>query len=138
MNLLPKWVLPPTLPSIYESESFTSLEMVSKLYGAMNELITECNNFVTSATEKMETFTAETEEQYNSFAVGLRQEFQDFIDVINLKCTAQQNEINTAIANMEKIAKREVNAAIESGAIEVTTIYDPETETLRIVAGGEA
>lgn len=137
MNLLPKWVLPPTMPSIYDSETFTALEMVAKVYGAMNELISEYNAFAESVNKKVDEFTAETEEQNQLFAVGLRQEFQDFIDIVNLKVTAQAQALENLIANMETIAKTEINAAIQSGKIYVEERYDPETQSLYIVAGGE-
>ena len=41
MELLPKIVMPGTKPSIYDTESATAIEMVAKLYGVMNELISE-------------------------------------------------------------------------------------------------
>lgn len=137
MNPLPKWVLPPTMPSIYESESFTALEMVAKVYGAMNELITEYNKFADSVNKQVEEFTAETEEQYNLFAMGLRQEFQDFIDVIDIKVAAQTKALETAIENMENVVRTEVNTAIKDGRIVITERYDPETESLDITVGGE-
>lgn len=137
MQLLPKWVLTNPLPSVFDTESGSVIEMTAKVYAAMNGLIEEYNAFADSVNAKISEFTAETEEQYNLFALDLRQEFQDFIDVINIKYQAQQTMIGDAIANMTEIAKSEIAAAIESGALEVTTVYDPDTESLNVVAGGE-
>lgn len=137
MNLLPKWVLPPTMPSVYESESFTALEMVAKVYGAMNELITEYNKFVDSVNKKIETFTAETKEQQELFALDLRQEFQDFIDIISLTVTNQTQALEGVLNNMEEYARQKINEAFASGKIQVTVNYNPETESLDLVAGGE-
>ena len=134
MELLPKWVLPPTMPSIYETESFTALEMVAKVYGAMNELITEYNKFVDSVNTQMETFTAETEEQYNLFAVGLRQEFQDFIDVVDIKIKSLEEKVTETSADIVKA----VNDAIARGDVYIVEEYDPETESLNLIVGGEA
>lgn len=137
MQLLPKWVLPPTMPSVYDSESFTALEMVAKVYGAMNELIAEYNTFADSVNKKIDTFTAETEEQYNLFAMDLRQEFQDFIDVVDIKIKAQDKDLETVIKNIESLVKTEVNTAIANGGIFVGERYDPVTESLYITTGGE-
>lgn len=41
MELLPKIVIPDGRPSVYDTESATLLELVAKLHGAMNELISE-------------------------------------------------------------------------------------------------
>lgn len=62
MKMLPLWVLPPTLPSVYDSESFTSLEMTAKVYGAMRELIKEYNEFATSLNANINKFMEETDE----------------------------------------------------------------------------
>lgn len=143
MNLLPKWVLPPTIPSIYEHESFTALEMVAKVYGAMNELITEYNTFADSVNTKLDEFTAETERNNELFAIGLRQEFQDFIDAVDLKIAGLGNEIteirdllNSTIENMAEITIDAVNQAIADGRIVVGVEYNPETEEMNIIANG--
>ena len=43
---LPKWVLTNEYPAFYDTESVTAIEMVAKLYGKMEELITTYNEFV--------------------------------------------------------------------------------------------
>lgn len=136
MQLLPKWVLTNPLPSVFDTESGSVIEQTAKVYAAMNGLIEEYNAFADSVNNKISEFTAETEEQYNLFALDLRQEFQDFIDVIDIKYTAQQKEIDNMVQNVREIATTEINAAIASGAISVTTVYDPETESLNVVTGG--
>ena len=50
--MLPRWVLPPTLPSVYDSESATTLEMTSKLYGAMSKMVEDYNSFVDGINEE--------------------------------------------------------------------------------------
>lgn len=40
---LPHWVLTNNQPAFYDTESVTAIEMVAKLYGKMEELITSCN-----------------------------------------------------------------------------------------------
>ena len=122
MNLLPKWVLPPTLPSVYDCESFTALEMVSKLYGAVNELITEYNKTV----EQLNGFQEEEKAAREDFELKLTKVVKQFICETERKFT-----------DLESTAANIVNEAIQAGRITIKEVYDPETESLNIVAGGE-
>lgn len=133
MQLLPLWVLPHTMPSVYERDSFTAIEMVAKVYGAMNELIKEYNQFAETANKRMADFEAETEEQFNLFAVGLRQEFEDFIGVVDLKI----KEMQQTIEDIDNIALNAVQKVINAGGVAVEEQYDQASETLNIeVRGG--
>ena len=93
MELLPKLNLQNTIPSFYDTESVTVLELTSKLYGAMNELIKDYNNFVEETNNKITEFTEGTNENLETFETAMRQEFQDFIDVVNLKIEGMLNEV---------------------------------------------
>lgn len=77
---LPKWRLTSKQPAFYDTESGTAIEMVAKVYGAMQELIDEHNNFVQTITDLLNEFEESSNKNFEEFAVGLRQEFQDFID----------------------------------------------------------
>ena len=122
MQLLPKWVLPPTIPSIYDSESFTALEMVAKLYGAVNELITEYNKTV----EQLNGFQEAEKAAREEFELKLTKVIKQFI------C-----ETESKFADLEAPAANIVNEAIQAGRITVKEVYDPETESLNLVVGGE-
>lgn len=94
MEKLPKWLVTDTHPSLYDLESATAIEQTAKVYGAMQKLIEEYNAFserVNAIVEEYEGFTTKDNEE---FRVALRQEFQDFIDIINLKVKAQDKEID--------------------------------------------
>ncbi len=91
MRKLPHWVLPNRNPAFYDSESATAIEQTAKVYAAMNELIDNYNAFVDSVTSANETFQAELTGETNTFAVGLRQEFQDFIDIVELQVNAAES-----------------------------------------------
>ena len=93
MVKLPKWVVPDTFPALFDTDSATCIEMTAKLYGAMNELIDDYNAFVDRINEEIEAFETLTEKNYELFAISLRQEFQDFIDTIDLKVKAQDKAI---------------------------------------------
>ena len=136
MEMLPKWVLPPTLPSIYDHESFTALEMVAKVYGAMNTLIEEYTAFASELQAAVTEFKTKMENDSELFAIGLRQEFQDFIDVVELRLDAQDKALAELSVNTEQIARDIVNTAIKSGSLYVVEEYDPATEELKLIVSG--
>jgi hypothetical protein len=137
MKLLPSWKIPDTRPAVYDVESATCIEMVAKLYGAMNEIIEECNTFITTTEAKIDEYIKGSEEDIDLFKVGLRQEFQDFIDVIELKIQAQDLKIEEAEkymeTNIERTATNVINQKIREGDITFETIYDPDSESLTLI-----
>lgn len=140
MELLPKWVFPGTYPAVYEFDSATAIEMVAKLHGAMQELIKEYNTFSETLKTENENFKNTIDETCSLFAVDLRQEFQDFIDVVDIKIREQDTKLENTVAEIEerflKDAQAYINAAINEGKISVATVYEPETQSLYIVGSG--
>lgn len=122
MNLLPKWRMQAAKPAFTDFESVTSQEAVAKLYAAMNELIGELNKMNDHLTE------FENAEKAN------REEFEKNITVVmrEFNCSFDQK-----ISNLESFAETLINAAIKDGRITVTEVYDPDTESLNTVVGGE-
>ena len=102
IDILPKWILNTPRPCFYDVESATTIEMVSRLHGKMNELISDYNKFVDEVNKKITDFMNDT--------TAMRQEFQDFIDVVNVKYNAQEQRIEKAIA--DGIA--EIESAVDS------------------------
>lgn len=101
MNLLPHWSLTEKYPAFYDMDSATAIEMVAKIYGKMQELITDYNNFVDSVNEHITAFENSASKNFETFTVSIRQEFQDFIDIIEIKYLAQDKKIDDAIAYMK-------------------------------------
>lgn len=85
MELLPKWILNDERPSFYDTESVTAITSVARLHGAMNELIKEYNAFADRYNKIVADFTNDANTDREVFEVAMRQEFQDFINVIDLK-----------------------------------------------------
>ena len=141
MELLPKWVLNDNTPAIHECESATAITMVAKLYGKVNELVTEYNKFVDSCNKTITDFVNGADNDHETFKVAIRQEFQDFIDVINLKVMNQDNTIADAVDYMKnniiRTAQTVVISALSNKEIYVKSDYNPETEELVIYFGGE-
>lgn len=106
MQRLPHWVLPDKFPALYDTESATAIEMTAKLYGAMNGLIDEYNKFVDGVNAEIEKFESDTNKDNDTFKIAMAQQFQDFIDVVELKLQSQDKEIEDAFNYMKNnIAK---------------------------------
>ena len=88
IELLPKWNLYGNKHSFYEADSVTLIELASKLTGTMNALIEEYNTFAESVNNKVDAFMATTGQDQEAFETALRQEFQDFIDTIDMKLSS--------------------------------------------------
>jgi len=84
MELLPHWVLTDPRPAFYDTDSGSAIEQTARVYKAMNDLIAEYNKFADNVNTKITEFTNDTNADYELFKIGLRQEFQDFIDIVNL------------------------------------------------------
>lgn len=110
IDILPKWILNTPRPCFYDVESATTIEMVSRLHGKMNELIGDYNKFVDEVNKKITDFMNDTTADRVVFETAMRQEFQDFIDVVNVKYNAQEQRIEKAIA--DGIA--EIESAVDS------------------------
>lgn len=126
MYTLPLWVLPNSKPGFYDTESATAIEQTAKVYKAMQDLINEYNLFATNVNKIIEEFISGSREEYDTFKVAIRQEFQDFIDAIDLKIAEQDKIISdkskeldgkyTAFTNsiqkIQKAFKTEIENAI--------------------------
>ena len=83
----------------------------------MQELINENNAFAGEMETKINEFTAETTEELELFKTSMRQEFQDFIDTVDMKLAGIDL---TTIAELERRI-----TALEQGG---TTPAYPEGE----------
>lgn len=140
MRKLPKWVILSKFPALYDLESATVIEMTAKIYGAMGDMIDEYNKFAESVNASIKAFENGMTTDYEEFTVGLRQEFQDFIDVVETKIQEQNVYINDTMTyvknNMYTIASNAINDAIQAGTIHVSDYYDEETESYNIIITG--
>lgn len=117
--LLPRWNLNPNRSSFYDRDAGTLLELASKLHASMNELIEDYNNFVESVTNNINEFEADAANDINLLKTGLRQEFQDFIDTVDLKI--QHIETNVSSDYIDELAQRIYNLEqqYETGLAEI-------------------
>lgn len=128
IEFLPKWVVPCTCQTAYDTESATTLEMVARLHGKTNELIEDYNSFAERVNVKVNEFINSTDLNYTTFRVALRQEFQDFIDVINLKVKAQDNLLTDAINEKVKTIEFTINEIYHQIVLDAKTSLESEYE----------
>ena len=94
MKLLPKWIMPDTSPAVYDVDSVTAIEGVAKLRAAMNALIQEYNALVDDINAQFGQIVTSYEGDQKEFETALRQEFQDFIDTVDMKLKQQDVKID--------------------------------------------
>lgn len=99
MRKLPYWCIADRYPAFYDTESATAIEQTAKLWSAVNSLIEYYNKFVEDWNDYIEGVGSDIREENEAFAVGLRQEFQDFIDNIELVIKGHENYIKTDLKN---------------------------------------
>lgn len=122
MNTLPKWVLANPFPAIHDFESRTVIEQTALIYGAMNQLINEHNEMI----ERISAFEKSEEETREEFEMKITKVIKEFMCCWNEKT-----------ADLEKFAENIINNAIQEGKITVKEVYDPESESLDLIVGGE-
>ena len=126
MKHLPKWCITDKFPALYDTESATAIEMVAKIYGAMNEMIEDYNKWVDNTNKHIEDFENDVTADVETFKVAMRQEFQDFIDVIDLRMQSAENFMRDNIEST-------VIKLVEKGDIIMTANYDDTTESLNFI-----
>lgn len=134
MEKLPFWQLTNPHPAFYDAESGSAITMVAKVYAAMNELIEEHNTYIEGLNTRIDEFmnTANTERE--EFAVAMRQEYQDFIDVIDLKVQVMEKTLSDMVDSIPEFVREGIQNALKDGTIVITTTYNDETEELDFVA----
>lgn len=122
MQSLPKWVIANPFPALHDFESLTVIDQTARIYGAMNQLIEEWNKMIDQLSEFEKSETASREE----FELNMTKVIREFM------CSWEQKT-----ADLQEFAKTILNEAIQAGTITISEMYDPETESLNLVVGGE-
>lgn len=97
MKLLPKWVLTDRNPAFYDTESGSAIEQTAKVYGAMNELIGEYNDFVDKVNASITEFETEGNQSLDCLANKIIKIVNDYIFMLDEKVKRQDRTINEAI-----------------------------------------
>lgn len=95
IKLLPHWCLTDEHPAFYDTESKTAIQMVARLYGKMEELITDYNNFIDDINDAIQDFESSINQDFSTFQETINGIVNDFIIEINGKIADQNLEIST-------------------------------------------
>lgn len=147
--LLPLWVMPSTLPSVYDSESKTIQEMTARLHGTMRSMIEDYNKFAEQLnkeiTEALTGNNLEIENFKRSVEQRLCCKFQELDTKIAEFRVSMKDETREYVksyveelllAEVSETASELINQAIRNGTITITEVYDPNTESLNMVTTG--
>lgn len=89
LNILPVFKFPDTIPSVYDRESKTCIEMTAKVYNAMRQLQLDYEKFITG--------TIDYQKEFESRIVKIMHEY---IHSIDMKIDNQNLEIANAVEYM--------------------------------------
>ena len=117
MLRLPHWALINKTPAVYDLESATAIEMVSKLYGAMQTLIDEYNKYTETLNKNIDTYETDLTKANDEFRRTMEMFVNNFIECVDTKIDKQNVAIATALDGIIETAKTITENAIKNGAI---------------------
>ena len=149
MRYLPKWALVNPFPAVHDLESLTAIQQTARVYGAMNEMIEEYNKFADQINKEIEEFTGSSEKEITDFKQSIEKRIRCKFELMDAAYAKMKVDIaKYADTKIEEIyagylgeyvtnhTSQIINQKIANGEIEITLVYDPETESLEMVAGG--
>lgn len=113
INLLPKWVLPDSIPSVYDCESGSWVEMAAKVYGAIRELQGDYNVFAEEINKAVNDYIESDKKDQEAFKEEIRKIVHDYIRMIDEKIKLQDLNINQAISYMKDNLSQSLNAMLQ-------------------------
>lgn len=141
MRLLPKWALVHPLPSVYDFESVTAIQQTARVYGAMQEMIREYNNFADQINKEIVDFIGSSATEISNFKESVEKRIRCKFEEMDAAFAKMKVDVtNHADAKIVEIYQQQihdqleqiVNEKIASGDIPITLVYDPETESLNM------
>lgn len=151
IGLLPPWILTNPQPAFLDSESGSVLEQTAKMYAKVNELIESYNLFTSGIDKKMADFLKADEKAKEEHMTAIRQEFQDFIDIVALKLQEfsnlketyskaienQNKAIDNAVSymqtNLKNTVTSEIADLIKTKKLNVGFTYEENEEELSLI-----
>lgn len=98
IELLPPWRFADGEPCFYDTDTVSMIELGAKLQGAMNNLIENYNQFIEQVNRQIIEMNNTMTNSHNVHESAMRQEYQDFIDIVSLKIS----ELEKRIKELEK------------------------------------
>lgn len=134
---LPNIALTDLQPAFYDVESATAVQMVSKFYTYLQNIVDDYNSFANEVNQEIENFENDTNANYEEFQNCIKNMMLDYIESIDTKINNQDLIIQDAVdymkTNIVETTTSIVNDAIDDGLINVSVTYDPEDEEISII-----
>lgn len=102
VTLLPKWIMPGTFPSVYDTDSGTCIEMTAKVYNAMRNLQSEYNEFVEAVNKTIVDFINDTNADYEAFKCQINKLVHDYIRMLDDKVKMQDLYLKESIEKQDQ------------------------------------
>ena len=139
---LPDIALTNLQPAFYDVESVTAVQMVSKFYKYLQDMVDDYNSFANEVNEEITRFENDTNANYEEFTNCIQNMILNYIESIDTKINNQNAIIEDAVNymknNITETTTEIINQAIDDGSIDVAVSYDPEDEELTIhLSGGD-
>lgn len=129
---LPKWNLRNNAPSFYSTDAVTMLELAARLHASMNKLIDDYNERSEALEARLTEFETGAREDMETHETSIRQEFQDFIDIVNLKVL----DVEQAIENLsDQIANISSEKIKEEVMTEITPMFEEINNNFQMLVG---
>lgn len=135
---LPPIALTNLQPAFYDVESVTAIQMVSKLYAYLQEMVNDYNAFVNEVNNEIENFEHDINYNFEEFKSCVQSLMSEYIESIDIKIGLQDKEIADAIDymknNIVETATELFEQAIITGTIRANLVntYNSQTEELTI------
>lgn len=117
-----KLLMQDTSPALYDAESATAIEATAKLQASMNSLIEATNKFADNVNTTLNQFIENQTANDSTFQVALRQEFQDFIDTVDIKVRALESAVSNTQMKLDYVRDSE-SLFLNNVDLEDTTPY---------------
>lgn len=122
LTVLPKWIFTGTIPSVYDTESGTCIEMTAKVYNAMRELQQKTTLFIEELNKTINEFENGIIEDQNCFKTHIDKIMHDYIAMIDEKIKMQDLVIEEGITyiknNLSESVNNVINGMKESGELD--------------------
>lgn len=98
---LPSIALTDLRPAFYDVESVTAIEMVSKLYAYLQNMVNDYNSFITEVNTEIENFEDDINYTVDEFTKCVKNLMNEYIESIDIKIDLQNNVIADAVDYMK-------------------------------------
>lgn len=110
---LPHWCLTDIHPAFNDTESLSVLEQTSRLYGKMQELVTNYNKFVDDINACIKEYKESIDKDYEEFTCKITKIIHDYIKMIDEKIKLQDVTINDSIIYIKENLETSIKSTLE-------------------------